>query len=141
MTTTDSAIVQKTKELCQTLLTQPEFNSIRSRVDTFLSNEEAKGKFDALNEKGEFLHHKQHQGVQLTKAEIADFEKDRDAVLANPVIRGFLDAQSEMHKITETVSQYVTKTFELGRVPSETDLEQGGGGCGSGCGCDHGHNH
>ena len=140
MTTTDSAIVQKTKELCQTLLSQPEFNSIRSRVDTFLSNEEAKSKFDALNEKGEFLHHKQHQGVQLTKAEIADFEKDRDAVLANPVIRGFLDAQSEMHKITETVGQYVTKTFELGRVPQESDLETGGG-CGSGCGCDHGHDH
>jgi hypothetical protein len=29
----------------------------------------------------------------------------------------------------------VTKTFELGRVPSEEDLQEGS--CGHGCGCHH----
>jgi cell fate (sporulation/competence/biofilm development) regulator YlbF (YheA/YmcA/DUF963 family) len=132
-TITDSAIIQKTRELCQLILTQPEFGAIRRRVDTFMQNPKAQEQFQALNEKGEFLHHKQHQGVQLTQAEIADFEKERDATLANPVIRGFLDAQKEMHKIEESVSQYVLKTFELGRVPEADDFEAGS--CGPSCGC------
>jgi cell fate (sporulation/competence/biofilm development) regulator YlbF (YheA/YmcA/DUF963 family) len=140
-TTEETAIIQKTKELCETLLQQPEFQNIRQRVDSFLADEKARTQFDALNEKGEFLHHKQHQGVQLTKAEIADFEKDRDSVLGNPVIRNFLDAQQEMHKITETVEKYVGKTFELGRVPNADELKGGSGGGGGscdnhgGCGC------
>ncbi|MFN7141352.1 MAG: YlbF family regulator [Limisphaerales bacterium] len=85
----DGVIVQKTKELCETILKQPEFQSIRSRIDQFMGDDKAKAQFDALNEKGEFLHHKQHQGVTLTQAEIADFEKERDAVLANPVIEEY----------------------------------------------------
>ena len=76
----------------------------------------------------------------MSDAEIADFEKDRESALANPTIRGFLEAQREMHEVQETVSQYVAKSFELGRVPSESELgEEEGGGCGSGCGCGHGH--
>ncbi len=132
-TSADSVIIQKTKELCQTILDQPEFSNIRRRIDSFVSNNEAKEKFQSLNEKGEFLHHKQHQGVALTQAEIADFEKERDAALANPLIRGFLDARQEMHQIQETVEQFVSKTFELGRVPEMDDFEQGS--CGPSCGC------
>ena len=70
----DGVIVQKTKELCETILQQPQFQSIHSRIDQFMNDGSAKSQFDALNEKGEFLHHKQHQGVTLTQAEIADFE-------------------------------------------------------------------
>jgi cell fate (sporulation/competence/biofilm development) regulator YlbF (YheA/YmcA/DUF963 family) len=132
-TTTETAITRKTRELCQTILEQPEFTGIRRRVDSFIANEQAKQQFQALNEKGEFLHHKQHQGVTLTPAEIADFEKERAAVLENPLIRGFLDAQQEMHKVQETVGQYVLKTFELGRVPEADDFEEGS--CGPSCGC------
>jgi hypothetical protein len=43
-----------------------------------------------------------------------------------------------MQKIQQIVTQYVGKTFELGRVPAATDLESGC--CGSGeqsCGCSH----
>jgi cell fate (sporulation/competence/biofilm development) regulator YlbF (YheA/YmcA/DUF963 family) len=134
-TTTENAIVQKTRELCETIMQQPEFEAIRKRVDSFLANEKAREQFQKLNEKGEFLHHKQHQGVQITKAEVADFEKDRDAVMANPVIRSFLDAQREMHAIEESVGKYVVKTFELGRVPQAEDVQEEGGSCGSGCGC------
>ncbi|MBA4146725.1 MAG: YlbF family regulator [Verrucomicrobia bacterium] len=129
----EGVIVQKTKELCETILKQPEFQSIQSRIDQFTSNESAKAQFDALNEKGEFLHHKQHEGVTLSPAEVADFEKERDLVLANPVIRSFLDAQHEVHKIQETVGSYVGKTFELGRVPKKDDFDAGS--CGAGCGC------
>lgn len=137
MTTTETPITQKTRELCETILTQPEYTSIRQRVDSFLGNPDAKQKFQALNERGEFLHHKQHQGVELTEAEIQDFEKQRSLVLANPLVRGFLEAQQEIHEIEETVKNHVLKTFELGRVPQATDLKEEAedGSCGHGCGC------
>ncbi len=129
----EGVIVQKTKELCATILQEPQFINIRSRIDKFMADEKSKAQFDALNEKGEFLHHKQHQGVTLSQAEISDFEKDREVVLSNPVIKSFLDAQHEVHKIQETVGSYVGKTFELGRLPSKEDFDSGS--CGAGCGC------
>ena len=39
------------------------------------------------------------------------------------------------HKIQESVMSYVTKTFELGRVPAAEDFDSGS--CGTGCGCAH----
>jgi hypothetical protein len=37
--------------------------------------------------------------------------------------------------VQETIHQYVNKTLELGRLPTEEDLN--GGSCGHGCGCHH----
>jgi len=39
--------------------------------------------------------------------------------------------------IQESINKYLSKTLELGRVPSTEDLAEGS--CGSGCGCDHNH--
>ena len=54
---------------------------------------------------------------------------------AESVARGFLDAQEELHTVQQSIQQYVSKTLELGRVPKEEDLNDGG--CGHGCGCHH----
>ena len=132
-----NAILSKTRELCETILSQPEYHEMRQSIDTFLADEEAKGQYQMVTEKGELLHHKQHSGTALTPQEIADFEHHRDALINNPVARGFMDAQQQMQKIQESVSQHVTKTIELGRLPTESDLEPEGGSCGSGCGCHH----
>lgn len=134
-TATDNAVVAKTRELCETILAQPEFQSVRRDVDAFMSNDAAKSQYEALAEKGEYLHHKQHQGVPLGQEEIAEYEKLRTAFLANPVAKNFLDAQEKMQEVQQTVGKFVSKTLELGRVPTEEDLD--GGGCGSGCGCHH----
>lgn len=133
--TAEQPILQKTRELCQTLLTQPEFKSIRTRIDAFMSNEAAKLQYQCVMEKGENLQHKQQMGVALTEQEITEFQKDRDALVNNSVARNFIDAQQEMHKVQESVGQYVAKTFELGRVPTEDDFDSGS--CGHGCGCHH----
>jgi cell fate (sporulation/competence/biofilm development) regulator YlbF (YheA/YmcA/DUF963 family) len=84
-------------------------------------------------EKGEYLHHKQHQGVQLGDEEIAEYEQHRETMLRNPVARAFLDAQENMRGVQETVTRYLTKTLEIGRVPTEADFES----CGHGCSCHH----
>ena len=131
--TNDTAIIRKTRELCQTIVEQPEFQDMRRRIESFLADEEAKSQYQTVVEKGEMLQQKQQMGVPLSNDEVADFDRQREALVTNPVARGFLDAQQEMHKVQESVGQYVAKTFELGRPPTEEDLSSGS--CGSGCGC------
>jgi cell fate (sporulation/competence/biofilm development) regulator YlbF (YheA/YmcA/DUF963 family) len=131
-TTEQSTIIQKTRELCQTIVEHPDFLSIRQRVDIFMENEEAKLQYQALSERGEFLQHKQQQGVALTNEEIDAFEKQREVFFSNPVARGFIDAQQEMSQVQESVVKYLAKTYELGRLPEEEDMS---GSCGTGCGC------
>lgn len=134
-------IETKTKELCAAILEQIKADGIRSRIDTFLSDATARGAYESLMSKGQALQEKQHGGQALEPAEIAAFEKDRDALLKNPVATGFLDAQEEMHGLQQCVQKRIAKTIELGRLPTEEDLSAGGcGSGGGGCGC-HGHEH
>ena len=125
----------KTRELCETILSEPGVASIRQRVDKFMADDKARGQYESVMTKGQALHEKQHKSLPLSGEEISDFEREREALLANPVSRGFLDAQEELHQLQESIQQYVAKTLELGRVPTADDLE--GGSCGHGCGCHH----
>jgi cell fate (sporulation/competence/biofilm development) regulator YlbF (YheA/YmcA/DUF963 family) len=128
-------IEEKTKELCQTIITQPEMISIRKRIDAFMADTGARGQYELLMTKGQALHEKQHSGQPLDGMEVADFEKQRTVLLGNPVARGFLDAQEELHGVQKTIQTLVSKTLEMGRVPTEAELEEGS--CGEGCGCHH----
>lgn len=134
-TAEETVVVVKTRELCQSLVDQPEFQLIRQRIDVFLSDEGAKAQYQLVMERGDSLQHKQQMGMPLDNAEIAEFEKTRDELLANAVAKDFLDAQQRMHQMQESVMQYVTKTFELGRVPTSEDFSSGE--CGPTCGCGH----
>lgn len=138
LTAEDNTIVQKTRELCQSILEHPDYQSVQRNIDTFMSDEKAKQQYQELIERGEELHHKQHQGVRLSDQEIDAYQKQRDGVVNNPVTANFLKAQQEVHGIQESINKYLTKTFELGRVPAADEMEEGGS-CGSGCGCGHSH--
>ena len=132
----ENVIGKKTRELCQAIVEQPEMSSIRGRIDAFMSNTVARGQYDTVTTKGQALQEKQSRSLPLDNAEIADFEKHREALLNNPVARGFLDAQEELHELQHSIQKYVSKTLELGRVPLVADLEESS--CGHGCGChDH----
>jgi len=133
LTAEDSIIVQKTRELCQTILDHPDFQSVRKNIDTFMTNDDAKQAYQSLVERSEELNHKQHQGVKLSDQEVNDYQSQRERVVNNPVAADFIRAQQEVHGIQESVNKYLSKTLELGRVPTEEDL--GGGSCGEGCGC------
>ncbi len=129
------AVLDKTLELCQTIVSQPDFTARQRDIETFLLNDEAKQLYQTVAEKGEALHHKQHQGEQLSETEIADYEQHRQSLFDNAVARRFIDAQQQMHSLQDAVTRYVAKTLELGRVPNTDDFES----CGSGCSCGHGH--
>jgi cell fate (sporulation/competence/biofilm development) regulator YlbF (YheA/YmcA/DUF963 family) len=133
----ETPVLRKTKELCQTILEQPNMKSIRERIDAFMGDENSRNQYENVVNKGQALQQKQQQAERLTGEEIADFEKQRDQLLQNPVARGFLDAQEELHEVKHSIHQYVNKTLELGRIPSEADMQEG---CGhGGCGCGHSH--
>jgi cell fate (sporulation/competence/biofilm development) regulator YlbF (YheA/YmcA/DUF963 family) len=134
-TTVNSRVLTKTKELCQAILDEPSMSSIRRRVDAFMGNDEARTLYDELVTKGQAIQQKQQLSMPVSGDEVQDFEQHRTALFNNPVAQGFLDAQEELHKVQESVQQYVSKTLELGRVPTEEDLS--GGSCGHGCGCSH----
>jgi cell fate (sporulation/competence/biofilm development) regulator YlbF (YheA/YmcA/DUF963 family) len=133
---TEDAIAQKTRELCETIVRQPRFQSLRRRVEMFLADSEAQSQYQCLSDLGQQLHEKQHQGLALTSAEIAAFDRQRETFSSNAVATAFVEAQEEMRQIQEQITRCVSKTLELGAVPSEEDLA-GGGSCGSGCGCHH----
>jgi cell fate (sporulation/competence/biofilm development) regulator YlbF (YheA/YmcA/DUF963 family) len=135
-TVLETSVLDKTRELCEAIIQQPEFDSVRQRIDQFLINDAARQQYQELNETGEHLHHKQHQGVEISKEEIEAFEKKRQEFLSNPVARGFMEAQDEAFKMRDQVAKYVGKTYELGRVPGEDDFESECCNEG-GCGCSH----
>jgi cell fate (sporulation/competence/biofilm development) regulator YlbF (YheA/YmcA/DUF963 family) len=109
--------------------------SIRERISTFMADDKSRAQYEALMTKGQAMQEKQQNSLPLAGEEISEFERQREALLANPVATGFLDAQQELHEIQESIHKHISKTLELGRVPAPEDLENCG--CESGCGCHH----
>jgi cell fate (sporulation/competence/biofilm development) regulator YlbF (YheA/YmcA/DUF963 family) len=128
-----NAVIEKTRELCQTILQQPDIIAARGHISTFMGNEQAQADYQALVSKGQTLQEKQEQSVPLTDQEIAEFESHREKVLGNPVSRAFLDAQQSMQQVRHSVNKLVSMALENGQVPTEQDFEAAS--CGHGCNC------
>jgi cell fate (sporulation/competence/biofilm development) regulator YlbF (YheA/YmcA/DUF963 family) len=133
MNSENSPVLEKTRELCESIVAQPEFGSLRQQMDAFMADEGLQSDYRNLNELGMALQEKHHRGVMPDQTDVADFEKKRENFLQNPTARGFLEAQQTIQQVRDTVTRYVTRTFELGRMPNAEDFESCG--CGSGCGC------
>ncbi len=127
-------IRQKTRDFCQALLDEPDVQDIRLRIDQFMINDEAKAQYQKVASQGQSLHQKQQQALPLSEEEIRAFEEDRDKLLNDPVAGPFIQAQDDLHHLQHSIQECVGKTLELGRIPSDEDLE---GSCGHGCGCHH----
>jgi cell fate (sporulation/competence/biofilm development) regulator YlbF (YheA/YmcA/DUF963 family) len=129
----DSAVLEKTRELCGVILAQPEFGTMRRQLDAFMADEAAQTAYRDLSELGASLQDKHRQGMSPNPVEIEDFERRREQFLQSPTARGFLEAQQTMQETRDTIARYIARTFELGRMPSPEDFQSCG--CGSGCGC------
>lgn len=133
-----AAIVDKTRELCQLILNQPAFQESRKDIHAFLDDEKAQELYRTVAERGRELEQQQMQGMQPDESAVETFEKMRFDFLENPIAKNFIEAQQMMNEVQEVVNGYVNKSFELGRVPTEEDLEKAkkeSCGCGTGCGC------
>ncbi len=133
MPTDDTAVIQKTKELCQAILEQPDMVSIRARIDTFMADDTARTQHDQWLTQAEALERRQQQAAPISSGEIAEFETRRETMLANPVAVAFLEAREELQRIQHTINQYISKTLELRRVATEEDFASEC--CGHNCDC------
>ena len=130
----NEAIQIKTRELCQAILDEPSVKNVRLRIDQFMINDDAKSQYEKVVAQGQALQEKQQKSLPLSGEEISAFEADRDKLMKDPVASGFIQAQDDLHHLQKSIQDLVGKTLELGRMPSEEDLE---GSCGNGCGCEH----
>lgn len=137
----DSAVMSKTRDLCETIARDADYQDLLAKVETFLSNDEARLSYQSVHERGQALNQKQQSGLQLAESEIAEFEGARAELLGNSVASEFIQAQQTLEALQTSVSRMVGMTLELGRVPTPEDIAQAsGGGCcggggGGGCGC------
>ena len=135
-------LIGKVRDLCEAILSDPTYQRLMEQVEAFLNDDDAREQYRAASEFGQELQQKQRMGMELEAAEIALFEGQRDALFENPLIGNFLSAQRELSDMQSTLSAYVEKTIELGRVPEADEVANSGGGCcggggGGGCGCSH----
>lgn len=131
----DTKIIAKTKELCQTILGEEQFKSLRGKIDAFTADDQSQAQYTGVLDKREYLQHLMDQGVEVTDEQIKEFEEARDALLNNETAKGYLDAQQALGEMQKTIVGYIAGTIELGRIPSEEELSpKGGGCCGGGCG-------
>jgi len=139
----DSAVMTKTRELCESIAKDSEYQELLAKVETFLNNDEARTSYQSVHQKGQELNQKQQAGLELSETEIGEFETAREALLANSVASEFMEAQQGLQSVEAAVGRFVGMTLELGRVPTDEDIAQasgggccgGGGGEGGGCGC------
>ena len=135
-----STVMEKTRELCNTIVGDAEFDILQKDVAAFFSDDEARDGFRKVQEWGDELNQKQQAGLQLTDTEIKEFEVARETLFKNPVATSFLEAQQSLQTLQASIGKYVGMTLELGRVPTSEDFaaqNEGccGGGGGGGCGC------
>jgi len=132
----DSAVMSKTRDLCETIANDAEYKGLLAKVEAFLGDDAARLTYQSVQERGQELNQKQQSGLELAESEIAEFESARSELLNNPVASDFLQAQQSLESIQMTVSRMLGMTLELGRVPTPEDIAQaaGGGCCGGGGG-------
>jgi cell fate (sporulation/competence/biofilm development) regulator YlbF (YheA/YmcA/DUF963 family) len=124
----------KTRELCQTILDHAGVKAMRGQIDAFMADEQARAQYEAVVARGQALQDKHDRSLPLDPAEVDAFDREREALSRNPVARGFMEAQEGLHQVRQSVQRYVTKTLELGRLPTEEDFQNS---CGHGCECGH----
>ena len=129
------AVEEKIRDLCQSILDRPDFTDLRRRIDAFMIDEKAKYEYQMLNDSGALLQQKQQHGVQISEEEIGRFEALRDSFMGNPVATEFMTAQQEVSRMQDSILKHVQKTFELGRVPTVEDMNDGSCCSDHGCGC------
>ena len=88
----ETPIMRKTRELCETILEQPDMQAVRQRISAFMADEKTRAQYEELVSKGQELQQKQHNAQELSSEEISSFEQQRDSLLRNPIARNFLDA-------------------------------------------------
>ena len=130
----NSAILEKTRELCSLILQSGEYQENVSKIEAFFASDDAQSEYRAFTKLGEELQQKQHAG-EITEDDISGYEEKLNELKSNEVTANFMNAEEALNGMVAQISKHVGKTLELGRLPAPEDLESGGccgsGGCGT----------
>ncbi len=129
----NSAILEKTRELCTLILGSPEYKGNLAKIEAFFADSGAQDTYREFSQLGQELHSKQHDG-SLTQEDVSAYDKKQEDLRSNPVTDGFMSAEENLNSIAREISQHVGKSLELGRLPDPEDFESSGGCCGGGGG-------
>ncbi|MEX2581032.1 MAG: YlbF family regulator [Verrucomicrobiales bacterium] len=131
----NSAILERTRELCSLILQSDEYQENAAKVETFFKDDEAQTAYREFGQLGEELQQKQQSGG-LGQPDIDLYESQLEDLKKNPVVADFMEAEATLNGIVQQIARQVGKTLELGRLPTPEDLEEGGCCSSGGCGCD-----
>lgn len=131
----NSAVLDKTRELCGLILQSGEYRENAAKIDAFFKDKAAQAAYRDFSKLGERLHQKQHAG-ELTQADIDGYDRELASLRANSVTAEFMDAEATLNGIVSQVSRLVGKTLELGRLPEPDEIAESGCCSSGGCGCD-----
>lgn len=134
----ETPVIAKTRELCETLLAQDSYKDLKAKLDAFLADPEAQAMYQTLSKEQSRLVALQEETGDIPEEEVSAFEDQRERLLLHPVAGGFVDAQRGFEELRDTVVNHLTKTFELGRLPTPEEVAPKSGCCGGGCGCGSG---
>lgn len=133
----NSAILEKTRELCTLILGSPEYKGNLAKIEAFFKDEAAQDSYRAFSQLGQEMHTKQHAG-ELTQDDISNYDKKQEELRGNALTNDFMNAEEGLNNIAREISQHVGKSLELGRLPDPEDFESSGGCCGGSGGGDGG---
>jgi cell fate (sporulation/competence/biofilm development) regulator YlbF (YheA/YmcA/DUF963 family) len=134
--TAETTIDEKIQDLCEAILGDSEYQERASHIEALLADPDSKADYVNFAQKGDEMHQKQHSGQEVTDGDLDEYEVLRKAAEDNPMVKSFMDAQSELNALHQKVSKYVSKTIENGKVPTTEEMNAKEGCCGGGCGCD-----
>ena len=130
-----STILNKTKELCHTIIDEPEFQELQNALKAFMADDAAKARYQEFAQKSQEFQQRHNNGEKIKEEEIEVYEGMRAGLFSNPCTNAFIEAQKAVGEVQKIVQDYVTMTFEYGRMPVADDFKseccQEGG-----CGCD-----
>ena len=109
---TEANYKAKAKELCQSLLEDPNLKEVFESIDKFMEDDESKELFSEMQTKGESLQMKQQSGLELTAGEVEEYNKIRDKMLENETANAFVKAQESIQSIHQTLGSWVSLVFE-----------------------------
>lgn len=115
----------KIRELCQTLVDHKDFQTWVGNIKGFMEDEKAKFEYQMLNELGGMLQQKQAMGAEITDEEAGKFESLRESFTNNEAAMAFVKTQERLQLMQDHILRYVQRTFEVGHVPTEEEMEEG----------------
>ena len=142
-TTLTPELVELTRTLANAFAQSQKVVAAKARIGLFYQNAEATDLFRKVNEYGEELRNKHLAGMPPSEEDISKFDSLRQAVVDNPLCKGYLEARQELETLLSTVNQYLCLAIDQGHAPTDEEVAESmnqqmsacscGGNCGGDC--------